>query len=141
MNFWAGKPGLTDMTRSRSKSGSTSSTAGEWGGRVHGYAGADAQLLDLPDNAVQVRTGFRVDGQQVGPGAGESWDQTLWLHYHQMNVQGQRRPRPRPLYDHGPNGQVGHKATVHHVYVNVVTARPPCLSDLLPQAGHIGGED
>ncbi len=78
--------------------------------------------LDLLNGAVQVGTGFDVDGQAISAGPGKIGDERLRPLDHQVNVQRQGGDRPDGLHNGRADGEVGHKLAIHHVDMNPIGA-------------------
>ena len=91
-----------------------------------------------------VRAGFDVDGQDVGPGAGEVAQVALRLLDHQVHID--HGPialghRADGLDDERADGDVGHEVAVHHVHVNVIGPGGQGLLDVGLQPGEVGREN
>ena len=90
---------------------------------------------------MQVGAGLHLNTDDVRAGFGEVLDVLLGLNNHQVHIQRLAGHRPQGLHDHRSNGDVGHKAAIHHIDVNPVSAglvnRPHVLSKL----GKVRGKD
>ena len=135
------KPGLTLITRIRSISSSTWSTASA------GVAGLSETPAFLPSDLMSwmVRwrcgAGFGMDGDDVGAGLGELGHVRVDRRDHQMDVEGQLGVRPQRLHHRRADGDVGHEMPVHHVDMDVVGPGLLDRAHLLPQPREIGRED
>ena len=122
MKLWPPKPGLTDITSTRSTSSTTSSSIAQRRAGVQHHAGLGAQLADAAQGAVQVRAALGVDGQDVGAGLAEGLQVGIDRRDHQVDVERQVRVRPQRLHHVRADGDVGHEMAVHHVDMHPVGA-------------------
>jgi len=80
-----------------------------------------------------------VDGNQVGTGPSEGIDVPLRLDDHQVHMQRKPRHWAKCLHHERPDGDVGHKASIHHVDVDHVRSGLLGLGYLRAQATEICG--
>ncbi len=85
--------------------------------------------------------GFPVHDQAVCTGVYKSRQVPLRLDDHQVYVQRHAHQRAQRPHHARPKGDVGHKAPVHHVYLNGVNASGFGLAGLLAQACIIRRQD
>mmetsp|Transcript_67334 Transcript_67334/g.147544 ORF Transcript_67334/g.147544 Transcript_67334/m.147544 type:complete len:243 (-) Transcript_67334:81-809(-) len=113
------------------------------GARVQHHTGLAAVVLDHVDDTVQVdgRLLLSVHRNNVGTSLGEVGDALLRLHNHQVAIQDLVRHRANGINDQGADGDVGHKAAIHHVDVHPIAASLINSLDLLAQLGKVSGQD
>ena len=75
------------MTRTKSTSAENMFDRRQRRGGVQRDAGFFALRFDQMQGAVQMRPGFGMNGDDVGPGLGESGDEMVSRRDHQMNVE------------------------------------------------------
>ena len=95
---------------------------------VQGGAGVEhgtgqlAEILDLTEVAVQMGAGFHLHRNDVGAGLGEFRHIFFRLHDHQVNVESLLGDRAQGLHNQGADGDIGHKAPIHHIDMDPVGA-------------------
>ena len=92
-------------------------------------------------DAVKVRPGLGMDGDDVGPGLGEGVEEIVDRRNHQMDVERLGAVRAKRLHHRRADRQVGDEMPVHHVDVDPVGAGGVDRAHLLAEAGKIGGQD
>jgi hypothetical protein len=90
---------------------------------------------------VNVRAGFYVNGDNIGPGIGELLYLILRGLNHQMDIEGQSGIGTESRHYRRPDGYIGDKTPVHHIDVNIVSPCPVSFGYLLTETGEIGGEN
>jgi hypothetical protein len=71
---------------------------------------------------MNVNTRLQMNGDVIGTRFGEAVDHRFWIPHHQVCVHRQRGVPPQ-IFDHfGPEGQVRHEGTVHHIEVDPICA-------------------
>ena len=85
--------------------------------------------------------GFLVHDQAVCSGVCKRSQAPLRLDDHQMHVQRQAHQRTQRPHHARPEGDVGHKAPVHHVHLDGVNPGSFGLAGLLAQPRKIGRQD
>ncbi len=83
------------------------------------------------------RTGFRVDGDDVGAGVGEGGDIGVGRGNHQVYIEGLFGQRAERLDEPRAERDVGHEVAVHDVDVDAVGAGPVDGADFLAQPGKV----
>ena len=82
-----------------------------------------------------------MDGDDVGAGPGEGFEERVGRRDHQMHVHHRRHMRPKRRHDRRADGQVGHEMPVHHIHMHPVRARRLDRPHLLAQPREIGRQD
>ncbi len=112
------------------------------GGRVKHQPGAAAALADQLQRAVDVRGGFRVEGDVTGAGGGEIGDDAVHRLDHEMHIDGGGYAvLAQGVAHRGAQRQVGNIVVVHHIEVHHIRAGGEHLLHFLPQPGEVGGQD
>ena len=101
------------------------------------YAALTHDLESLGDAGGVV--GLQMDGQQVGPRLGKVLDVAQGLVDHQVHIQEHVGALADGLDHRDADGDVGHKAAVHHVHVEVIGGGH--LFNVPFQVDKIGGEN
>ena len=84
--------------------------------------------------------GLVVEGDDVGTRLGEGLEVLLWLHDHQVDVEGLLGFLLDGLHHGYAKGDVGHEAAVHHVAVEPVGLAAVDHLDVGFQVEEVGGE-
>src|SRR3546814_2095743 len=82
-----------------------------------------------------------MDGDDVGAGFSEGFEEMIDRRDHQMDIEGLLRVRTERLHHAGSYRDVGDEMAVHHVDMDPVGAGLVNGTDFLAQAREIGGED
>ena len=108
--------------------------------RVEYHAGMDAEGFDLLHSTVDVFAGLVVEGDDVGASLGEGLEVFLGFHNHQVDIQWLLGFLLDGLHHGDAEGDVGHKAAVHHVAVEPVGLAAVDHLDVGFQVEEVGGE-
>ena len=109
--------------------------------RVESDSGALAERPDRLEGAVEMRPGFRMDGDDVRPRLSEGLEERIGRRNHQMDVERLGAVRPQRLHHGRADGEVGHEMAVHHIDMDPVGAGFVDGAHLLAEPGEIGRED
>ena len=90
---------------------------------------------------MDMRPGFRMHGQAVGPGLGEGLEIRIDRRNHQMDIERLFGVRPQRLHHRRTDGDVGHEMAVHHIDMDEVGAGRLDRLDFRAQPGKIGRQD
>ncbi len=93
---------------------------------------------DLLDNAVQVRSRFDVDDDDVGSRFGEIMDKSLRVLDHQVALYGHGAIRADCSEHNRTDRDVGHVMAVHDVHLDTPRPGLHSLLHLLAQPGEVG---
>ncbi len=141
MNFWPPKPGLTDMTSTRSILSSVWSSQDKRRRRIQHQAGLAPRFLDQADGPVHVFRSLRVEADDIGTGLGKIRNDAIDRFDHEVHVDHCPGERADRFADQRPDRQVGNVMIVHHVEVNDVGARGNHRLDFFAELGEIRGQD
>jgi hypothetical protein len=114
------------------------------GGGIKSDTSLYACFFNHLDGAVQVGAGFDMDGDEVGTGLGKGGNVFFWFDNHQVGVEKEAKfigEGAEGLEDGDADGDVGDKAAIHHVYMNVGESGLGDGADLCAELGEIAGED
>jgi len=81
---------------------------------------------------------FLMHGNPVRSRFGEGPDVFVWILYHEMAIERQPGCFAQRFHDGRPDGQIGHKMTVHDVDVDCAGASSHCPFNLVRQMGKVG---
>ncbi len=113
-----------------------------YGGRgVKGHAGLAPGGHNLLHRAVQMHAGLHMHGQQIRAGGDKGPHIALRRIHHQMHIQRQAGGLAHSLDDLRAKADVGHKAAIHHIQMDIIGTPGLGLADLLCQIAKIRGED
>jgi glycine C-acetyltransferase len=98
-------------------------------------------MPDELDGAMRMRSGFGMEGQDIGPRLGEFRDVLIDRRDHQMAVEGLVAVRAKRLHHHRADGDVGHEMPVHDIDVDVIRAGSIDRLHLRAQPGEIGRQN
>ena len=141
MKVWPPKPGLTDMTSTKSTSRGDLLERADRRRRIEHDAGLDAERLDRVDRAMQVRQHLDVHRDHRGAGVGERLDVAIGIRDHQVDVERHRGDALERLDDRRADRDVRHEVAVHHVDVNQIGAAALDRGDRVAERGEVGRED
>ena len=116
------KPGLTDMTSTKSTSPAISSSAPTGVDGIEHDAGLDAERLDGVDGAMQMRQHFDVHRHHRGARLHERVDVAIRVRDHQVDVERHLGDPLERLHDRRADRDVRHEMAVHDVDVNQIGA-------------------
>jgi hypothetical protein len=77
-------------------------------------------------------------GNNIGASFRKSLEMLFGLDDHQVHIQGKLGRAPASLYDIGSECDIGHKAAIHHINVNLICAAYFTLMQRLLQVQQIG---
>ena len=141
MKAWPPKPGLTDITSTRSIMSMTYSMALIGVRRIERDAGLLAERADRLQRAMQMRAGLGMHRDVIAAGLGEGLEIGIARRDHQMRVEDLLGVRAHRLDDVGAEGNVGDEMPVHHVEMDPVGAGGIDGADLFAQSGEIRRQD
>ena len=141
MKAWPPKPGLTDITSTRSIRSMTYSIALTGVPGLSDDAGLLAERADRLQRAMQMRTGLGMDRDVIAAGLGEGFEIGIAGRDHQMRVEDLLGVRAHRLDDVGAVGNVGNEMSVHHVEMDPVGAGRIDGADLFAELGEIRRQD
>ena len=108
---------------------------------IQGHAGLLAQRPDRLQRTVEVRAGFHVHGDDVGPRFGEGLKIGIARRDHEVHVEHLGGVRAQRLHHVGADRDVGYEMAVHDIDVDPVGAGLIDGAHLLAELGEIGSED
>ena len=141
MNVWPPKPGLTDMTSTKSTSPAICFEGADRRRRIEDDARLDAERLDRVHRAVQVRQHFDVHRHHRRAGVRERLDVAVRVLDHQVHVERHPRDALERPHDRRADRDVRHEMAVHHVDVNEIGAAALDRRDRVAERREVGGED
>ena len=125
MNACPPNPGLTDITRTKSRSRGDIVERRDRGGGIDHRSRLHPATLDVRNRSVQVRRHLDVDRQHVCAGFSEIVDESVGFRNHQMDVEWTRRDLLERANHRCADGDIGDEVPVHDV--NVDQVGPPAL--------------
>ena len=137
MNVWPPNPGFTDMIRTRSTSGRISSIVCN---EVAGFSvtpGLDPSFLDRLHGAMEMRTGFHMNGQIVRSRCGKLGDERVGIRDHEMDVERKLGDFSQRFDDGRADSQVRHEMSVHDVNVEQIGSASLDGGHFVGQAGKV----
>lgn len=111
------------------------------GGWVNGEAGAEAEGADFPQQTFHAGTEFDVDGELLGAGLGEGFEEDLRSGAHQVDVEELSGEGSEVGDEGGAEGQVGDEMAVHDIEVQPFGAGAGGAKDFAVQPGELRGEE
>lgn len=106
--------------------------------RVKHHTGMNAEGLDLLYSTVDMVASLIMEGDDVGAGLGEGLEILLRFHNHQVDIQGLPGFLLDGLHHGDAEGDIGHKAAVHHVAVEPVGLAAVDHLDIVFQVQEVG---
>src|SRR2546427_1110996 len=106
----------------------------ERGRGIEDQAGLHARVTNYADRLPNIMIALHVDREVVDPRVRERSNELLRVRDHEVPVEGDLRQGSDRRDDGGPHREIRHEVAVHHVYVEQVRTRLPCLLPLLPAA-------
>jgi hypothetical protein len=82
----------------------------------------NAQFPQLLQGTVNVGIVFDMDADGIGAGVSKCFDMPFGVLNHQVYIDGQPGNTPYCFDDERTHGDIWHKLTVHHIYVNPIDA-------------------
>lgn len=108
---------------------------------IEGDSGDCAVFADFGERAVEVGSGFRVDGDSLRPGVDEGLDEGVDGRDHEVSVDGSFCVFLDSGDDGRPEGEVGDEVSVHDIEVEEVGAGILDIAHFLSEDGEVGGEE
>jgi hypothetical protein len=86
-------------------------------GGVYDHSGLTSMCCDQMKGAIEMDTGFLVDGDPSSASFGECGDEFVRPFNHEMTIERNFRDFAKRGYDRGPDRDVWDEVTIHHVHV------------------------
>ena len=141
MNVWPPKPGLTDITSTKSTSPAMASSEPDRGRRVEDDARLGAERLDGVHRPMEMGQHLDVHGNHRRAGLHERLDVAIGLVDHQVDVERDPGDALERADDRRPDGDVRHEMAVHDVDMNEVGAAALRRGDGVAERGEVGRQD
>ena len=90
---------------------------------------------------MEMRRGFFVDDERIGPGARKQFDEVLGRLDHEVHLEGQPGQGPQCAHCQRAESDVGDEPAVHHVNLNAIHAGRLNRFDLFAQTGALARVD
>ena len=97
--------------------------------------------LDQMQGAIQVRTGFLVNGNPIGAGRREVGNEQVRVFDHQVAIEGQIGNFAQRLHKRRSHGEIGDKMPVHDIHMDDGATARGGGANLVRQMGEIGRQN